>query len=182
MVLGVVLMDIVLSGDNAVVVAAAANGLPAAQRNKALVYGIGAAIVLRILVTAFAGWLLGFKGIAIIGGLALGWIAYRMVKSYFASEGEAPKRGTPIDLAQAVITIVIADISMSLDNVAAIAAMTRGHGWAMVFGLLLSVAIMGLGAKVVSLILEKYKWLQLIAAGLIVIVGLQLAVGSFFSR
>lgn len=180
----VVLLDLVLSGDNAVVVAAAANGLPQERRNKAILYGIGFAIGLRIILTACAGWLLGFKGVAILGGIALLWIAYKLGQGYFKSSAEeaAKKTNPSADLSLAIAAIVVADLSMSIDNVAAVAALTRSNPAAMIFGLILSVAIMGFGAKAISLVLEKYKWLQLAAAALIALLGLQMALASFFAR
>lgn len=183
LIVSVVLMDLALSGDNAVVVAAAANTLPKERRDQAMFWGIGAAIALRILLTGVSGWLLGFKGVAILGGLALLWIAYKMGKAWLAGEADPdPKALNAKDLGPAVIAIVIADVSMSIDNIAAIAAMTRGHAAVMVFGLLISVAIMFVGAKLLSGLLEKYPWVHAVAAGLIALIGLHMLFAAFFAR
>lgn len=173
----IVALDILLSGDNAVVIAGAANNLPRSLRDTALVGGIALALLVRILCVSFAGLLIHIKFISVAGGLMLFWIAYKMVKNYFHPQPEEDKKPPNAnELWAAILAIVIADVSMSLDNIVAIAGASRGHPWAMVFGLGLSVAILGLGARVVCSILERHKWVNLIGAGMIGYIGLTMLI------
>lgn len=173
----IVALDILLSGDNAVVVAGAANSLPRSLRNTALVGGIALALLVRILCVSVAGLLIHIKIISVAGGLMLFWIAYKMIKNYFNNTSEEEKQFKKTgDLLTALVAIVVADVSMSLDNIVAIAGLSRGHPWAMMFGLCLSVAILGLGAKVISVFLERHKWLNLVGAGMIGWVGLTMLI------
>lgn len=173
----IIALDILLSGDNAVVIAGAANNLPRSLRNTALVGGIALALLVRVLFVSVAGLLIHVKFISVAGGLMLFWIAYKMIKNYFHPVPEEEKQFRNAgDLLAAIAAIVIADVSMSLDNIVAIAGLSKGHPWAMVFGLALSVAILGLGARMVCSFLERYKWLNLCGAGMIGWIGLTMLI------
>lgn len=173
----IVALDILLSGDNVVVIAGAANSLPRSLRNPALIGGIALALVTRVLAVSVAGLLIHVKFISVAGGLMLFWIAYKMIKNYFHPVPEEEKQFKKVgDLWAAIVAIVIADVSMSLDNIVAIAGVSKGHPAAMVFGLALSVVILGLGARVVCSFLERYKWLNLCGAGMIAWIGLTMLI------
>lgn len=170
----VIALDIILSGDNAVVIAGAANTLPHKLRNKALFLGIALALVVRIAFVAVAGLLLHVKILSVAGGLLLFWIAYRMVRPPKPVDDEGVKPAWSDSMFVAIGSIVAADVVMSLDNVVAVAGLTRGHPWAMIAGLALSVAILGAAAKMVSLLLNAHKWISWIGAALVAWVGLTL--------
>jgi YjbE family integral membrane protein len=154
--LQVILIDLVLAGDNAIVIGLAAAGLPKEQRGKAILVGVAAATGLRIVFAAVATWLLAIIGLLLAGGILLLWVCWKMWRELRASTNSAseaqldpdavagPSRKT---FAQAAWQIVIADVSMSLDNVLAVAGAAREHPAVLVFGLGLSVALMGLAAS-----------------------------------
>jgi YjbE family integral membrane protein len=174
--LQVIFVDLILAGDNAIVVGMVAAGLPVADRKKIIFAGIVAATVMRILFALITVQLLQIVGLVLAGGLLLLWVCWRLWRDI----DERRKRG-PLDplaradvetrptktMRQAVVQIVIADISMSLDNVLAVAGIAREHTWVLVVGLVLSVAFMGLAAAIIAHLLERYHWVAYI--GLIVI-------------
>jgi YjbE family integral membrane protein len=185
--LQVILIDLVLAGDNAIVIGLAAAGLPANQRNKAVIIGIGAATALRI---AFAGvtvQLLQLVGLLLAGGILLLWVCWKMWRElrhqmsaeYRAQEalaeagsdadGSGPPRKT---LRQAAVQIIVADVSMSLDNVLAVAGAAREHPYVLIFGLLLSIALMGVAASLIARLLNKYRWIAYIGLAIILFVAL----------
>lgn len=173
-------IDIALAGDNAVVVGMAAAGLAPEQRRRAIVLGIGAAALLRIIFALIATQLMQITEVLFIGGLLLIWVCYRMFRdlrtghtaqSEHAAEGFGAQ---PKTFATAMWTIVIADVSMSLDNVLAVAAAAREHPFIMAFGLLLAVALMGVAASYIARMLDKYRWIGWAGLLLIVYVALHL--------
>jgi YjbE family integral membrane protein len=183
-ILQVVLIDIALAGDNAIVVGMAAAGLPAEQRRRAIVVGVGAAAVLRILFAAFTLQLLDVIGLLLAGGILLLWVAWKLWRELQAGEraeeaaGERaledggptlPERGK--SFASAVTQIVIADVSMSLDNVLAVAGAAREHVFALVFGLALSVALMGLAATLIARLLQRFRWIAYLGVLMILYVA-----------
>ncbi|HYZ31839.1 MAG TPA: YjbE family putative metal transport protein [Crenalkalicoccus sp.] len=176
--LQIIWLNIVLSGDNAVVIGLAAAGLPAKQRNRAVLFGIVAAAVLRILFSLFATRLLAFWWIDILGGLALLWITWTFVQELRekAEEEEHPETAHHHEksLMQALWQIIVADVSMSLDNVLAVAAVARGHEMLLVFGLLFSVVLMGVLGGVLARLLERYRIIGWIGVILIAWVGVKL--------
>ena len=170
-------LNIVLSGDNAVVIGMAAAGLPAHQRSRAVLFGIIAAAVLRIVFSVFATYLLGLWWIAFIGGAALLYIAWTFLRELLhhgeeetGEEGEAKEKS----LAAALWQIVIADVSMSLDNVLAVAAGGRNALGLLVLGLLLSIVLMGLLGGFLARLLDRFKIIAYIGVALIAWIGLEL--------
>jgi YjbE family integral membrane protein len=179
--LQVVLIDLVLAGDNAIVIGLAAAGLPEAQRGKAILIGIVAATMLRILFAGLATQILQIVGLLFAGGILLLWVCWKMWRELRASSAEPIKAmqavgavaGTNPDgkprktLVQATSQIIVADVSMSLDNVLAVAGAAREHPVVLIFGLILSVAMMGAAASFISRLLQNHRWIAY--AGLIVI-------------
>ncbi len=173
----VVMIDLVLAGDNAVVIGLAAAGLPKEQRGKAIVIGVIAATILRILFALVATQLLAIIGLLFAGGVLLLWVCWKMWRElstpHHADQeaiegkdlaGNAIQKKT---LAQAVAQIVVADVSMSLDNVLAVAGAAHDHPWILVFGLALSVVLMGVAATFIARLLSKHRWIAYV--GLIII-------------
>lgn len=174
----VLFIDIVLAGDNAIVVGMAAAGLPVEQRRKAIFWGIIAATVMRIGFAAITQQLLAIVGITLAGGVLLLWVCWKMFRElreggHEAEEhavdataedtGEAPRKTLP----QAISQILIADVSMSLDNVLAVAGAAKDHTWVLVVGLAISVVLMGVAATLIASLLNKHRWIAWV--GLIVI-------------
>lgn len=181
----VVLIDVALAGDNAIAVGMAAAGLPVAQRRRAIVVGVMAAAVLRILFAIFTVHLLEIIGLLLAGGILLLWVAWKLWRELRAAaaeqEAEAALDGDAVaplaptkTLAAAVTQIVAADVSMSLDNVLAVAGAAREHEIVLVFGLVLSVALMGLAASVIAHLLKRYHWIAYIGLAIIVYVALRM--------
>jgi len=179
--LQVVLIDLVLAGDNAIVIGLAAAGLPEAQRGKAILIGIVAATVLRILFAGLTTQILQIVGLLFAGGILLLWVCWKMWRELRASSAEpikameaaAAAAGTDPEgkrrktLAQATSQIIVADVSMSLDNVLAVAGAAREYPVVLVFGLILSIAMMGAAASFIAGLLQKHRWIAYV--GLIVI-------------
>ncbi|MEX1179821.1 MAG: YjbE family putative metal transport protein, partial [Cucumibacter sp.] len=158
----VVLIDIALAGDNAVVIALAAQGLPAEKRGKAIAFGIVGATALRILFASITVQLLSVVGLLLAGGILLLWVCWKMWRELRPARGAIRGGGNAVTspapprtktFGQAAAQIVIADVSMSLDNVLAVAGAAREHPVVLVFGLILSVALMGFAAMVISKLL-----------------------------
>ena len=168
----VVLIDVVLAGDNAIVVGALAAGLPPADRKRVILIGIVAALVLRIGFALAATWLLGLVGLVLAGGLLLLWVAWKMWREIrHDASGVRDDTGPPRPaktFAAAAMQVAIADLSMSIDNVLAVAGAAREHPGIMVIGLVLSVALMGIAANFIARYIERYRWIAYV--GLLVIV------------
>ena len=180
----VVLVDLVLAGDNAIVVGIAVAGLPAEQRLRVMVLGIGAATVLRIVFASFTVQLLQIIGLLLAGGLLLLWVCWKLWRELRSGrlielpgeEGEAgaPRPAVQKTMRQAVTQIIVADVSMSLDNVLAVAGVARDHAWVLVFGLALSVAFMGLAAAVIARLLGRFHWIAYVGLAVILYVALRM--------
>ncbi|MDE2385306.1 MAG: TerC family protein [Alphaproteobacteria bacterium] len=187
----VVMIDLVLAGDNAIVIGLAAAGLPKAQRTKAILVGIGAATVLRILFAVVAIQLLKLIGLALVGGLLLLWVCWKMYRElrHEDAHGDAAEAISGEDLdrdgkiaghtprktfASAAWQIVVADISMSLDNVLAVAGAAREHPYVLAAGLVLSVALMGLAASLIARVLNRYRWIAYVGLAVILYVALDM--------
>ena len=170
-VLGIIVIDLVLSGDNAIVIGMAAHRLPPKQRRLAILVGGGAAILLRISLTAIAALLLTIPGLQAVGGLLLLWIAFKLLK-----EEEEDTQGvrTAETFRSAVLTILLADVVMSLDNVLGVAAASNGNLELLLFGLVLSVAILMLGGNLVAKLVDRLWWLAYVGAGVIAWTGTDL--------
>lgn len=184
----VVMIDLVLAGDNAIVIGMAAAGLPKAQRGKAILVGIAAATVLRILFATVAVQLLQLIGLVLVGGILLLWVCWKMYRELLDGHGanDALESVTDEDLdhdgaishrttktfSQAAWQILIADISMSLDNVLAVAGAARDHPMVLIFGLILSIALMGLAATFIAKLLNNHRWIAYVGLAIILYVAL----------
>ena len=178
----IILIDIVLAGDNAIVVGALAAGLPPEQRKRVIMIGVLAALVLRILFALIVTQLLQVVGLVLAGGLLLLWVAWRMYRE-LRHEGESAGSDEVLgdehsglrpakSFASAAWGVAVADVSMSLDNVLAVAGAAREHPWVLVFGLILSVILMGVAASVIARYIERYRWIGWV--GLLVILWVAL--------
>lgn len=188
----VILIDLALAGDNAVVIGMAAAGLPSEMRRKAILWGILAATLMRISLAVVTTQLLAVVGLLLAGGLLLLWVAWKMWEElhYTAKqETQAQEALAEADLdadgviaapaqnksfRQAITQIMIADISMSLDNVLAVAGAARNHPAALVFGLALSIALMGFAAAVIARLLDRYRWIAYVGLLVILFVALRM--------
>jgi YjbE family integral membrane protein len=188
----VIMIDLVLAGDNAIVIGLAAAGLPKEQRNKAILIGIIAATVLRIIFALTTTWLLELgPGLLVGGGLLLLWVCWKMWRELRdgGSHNEGAEAITDEDIdrsgsvagnsprktfAQAAWQIVIADVSMSLDNVLAVAGSAKDHPTVLVFGLALSIALMGFAATFVARLLNKHRWIAYVGLAIILYVAVQM--------
>jgi len=168
----VILVDLVLAADNAIAVGMAAAGLPAEMRRKAIILGIGAAAVMRIGFALATVALLKIPGILLFGGLLLLWVCWKLYgelrQMHNAGEGIDDEQGDGKTFRAAIIQIVVADISMSLDNVLAVAGIARDHTNILIIGLVLAVLLMGVAATYVASLLKRYPWIAWV--GLVVIV------------
>jgi YjbE family integral membrane protein len=173
----VVIVDLVLAGDNAVVVGMAAAGLSEHDRRRAVVLGIAAAAALRIVFAVFISGLLNVIGLTLAGGLLLLWVLWKLAREIMAEwnlhrrstaiPGESDQQSPPKSLARAFTQIVIADVSMSLDNVIAVAGAARHHFVILVIGLALSVGLTGIAASVIARMLHRFYWISYV--GLVII-------------
>jgi YjbE family integral membrane protein len=182
----VVLIDLVLAGDNAIVVGALAAGLPAAQRKKVILIGIAASLVLRIIFALLVTQLLQIVGLILAGGLLLLWVAWRMWREinpssvlidapgdnddFVATDAPAPAKS----FAAAAWSVALADVSMSLDNVLAVAGAAREHPDILIAGLVLSVAMMGIAANIIAQYIERYRWIAYVGLAVIVYVAFKM--------
>jgi YjbE family integral membrane protein len=175
--LQVVMIDLVLAGDNAIVIGLAASGLDTKLRGRAILIGIVAATVLRIAFAAFTIELLEIVGLLLAGGVLLLWVCWKMWRelrnSRRATSAEVAGGGTlaPKTLWQAAWQIIVADVSMSLDNVLAVAGAAREHPAALVFGLGLSIVMMGVAASLIARLLERHRWITYIGLAVILYVA-----------
>ena len=172
----IVFIDLVLAGDNAIVIGMVASQFKNELRKKIIFWGIGAAIILRIIFTLITAYLLQINGLKTLGGLLLLYIAYRLYKDVIKNEIEEEKKietNNP-SLFKAIITIIIADVSMSLDNVLGVAGAARDHYILLVFGLILSILLMATVATIISKWIKKYKWIGWLGLLAILAVALEL--------
>jgi YjbE family integral membrane protein len=211
---GIIWVDLVLAGDNAVVVGMAAAGLPREQRTKVIVIGIAAATLLRVTFAFFTTQLMDFISLIILGGVLLLWVSWKLwrelreqahedkavedLEAEFRGEPEgngvlglrpalasAPDNGAPRKtFTQAVVQIVLADVSMSLDNVIAVGSIAHSHPtWVLVVGLVLSVAFMGIAATLIAGLLKKYRWIGYVGLAIILYVAVHMIyMGSVMAK
>jgi len=175
--LSIILIDLVLSGDNAVVIGMAAHRLPERQRKMAILFGAGAAIVLRIGLTAIATLLLLLPWVRLIGGALLLWIGFKLLKE---EEEQHEGTGGSERLIEAITTIIIADVVMSVDNILGVAAAAHGDIGLLIFGLVLSMAIMLLGGSLIARMIDKFWWLVYLGSAVIIWTGAEMMFGDPF--
>ena len=177
----VLMIDIVLAGDNAIVVGALAAGLPPDQRRKVIMIGIIAALVLRIVFALSVSLLMSIIGLVFAGGILLLWVAWRMFRELRhagMTEGQDPTEHDGIPQTKTFLgaawAVALADVSMSLDNVLAVAGAAREHPGILVIGLLLSVALMGVAANVIARYIERYRWIAYVGLAVILYVAVKM--------
>ncbi|QDP41063.1 TerC family protein [Radiobacillus deserti] len=161
--LKIIAIDIILSGDNAIVIAMATKNLPKEQQNKAIFWGTAGAVILRILFAIVIVYLLQIPYVHLIGGLLLLYIAYKVL----VEDEEEAHIKSHNGLQKAVMTIIIADAAMSLDNVVAVAGAAHGHIGMIALGVLISIPIMIFGSKLIVKVLEKFRWIAYIGSGIL---------------
>ena len=183
----VIMIDLVLAGDNAIVIGLAAAGLPKEQRSKAILVGIIAATLMRIGFASITVQLLQIIGLLLAGGVLLLWVCWKMWRELRAPvhhdiddlENQLNADGTPAGprktMAQAIWQITLADVSMSLDNVLAVAGAARDHPTILIFGLALSIALMGLAANFIARLLQNHRWIAYVGLVIILYVALDMS-------
>ena len=157
----IVFIDLVLAGDNAIIIGMVASQFQADQRKKIIFWGIGAAVVLRIIFTLVAAYLLQINGLRLIGGILLLYIVYKLYIDVIKNSSEN-KKNIKVDnssLLKAITTVIIADVTMSLDNVLGVAGAAKDHYVLLIFGLALSIALMATAANLISKWIKKYRWI-----------------------
>ena len=174
----ILVIDVVLAGDNAIVVGALAAGLPTEQRKKVIMIGVLAALVLRVIFALLVSQLLQIVGLILAGGLLLLWVAFKMWRELRHApynpgsaevEGDEHSGMKPAkSFASAAWGVALADVSMSLDNVLAVAGAAKDHPWVLVFGLVLSVILMGVAANFIAKYIERYRWIAYVGLAVIV--------------
>jgi YjbE family integral membrane protein len=181
--LEVILIDLTMAGDNVLIIGTIASGLPAKDRQRVIMVGVGMALIFLISFALMATWLLSITGLVLAGGLLLLWVAYNMyrelrpVKIIVADDPDTPEvEGPPQtkSFMQAAIAVTLADLSMSLDNVLAVASAAREHPTVLFFGLALSVTLMGLAANLVAKLVQRYHWIAWIGLAIILYVALNM--------
>ncbi len=172
----IVFIDLVLAGDNAIIIGMVASQFPPDQRKKIIFWGIGAAVILRIILTLLTAYLLQIKGLRLIGGLALLYICYKLYTDVI-KKSSTDNEKINVDYSsfwKAIWTVLIADFTMSLDNVLGVAGAAKDHYGLLVFGLVLSIALMATAATLISKWIKKYKWIGWIGLIAILAVSLEL--------
>lgn len=175
--LQVILIDVTLAGDNAVVIGLVVKSLSPSDRQKAIFAGIGIAAVIRILLALVAVKLLAVVGLTLAGGLLLLWVCWKMYRELRAEQSaEDAGQATPGSFGKAVFRILLADLSMSLDNVLAVAGAASEHPGILVAGLVLSVVLMGVAASFIARLLDRYKWISWVGLLIVFAVAIELIV------
>ena len=172
----IVLIDLVLAGDNAIIIGMVASQFPAEQRKKIIFWGISGAVILRIILTLLTAYLLQIKGLRLIGGLALLYIVYKLYVDVIKKQPDE-NHNIQVDNSsffKAISTVLIADFTMSLDNVLGVAGAAKDHYFLLIFGLLLSIAIMAVGATLISGWIKKYRWIAWLGLIAILVVAIEL--------
>ncbi len=158
----IILIDLVLAGDNAIIIGMVASQFKSDLRKKIIFFGIGAAVILRIFFTLIASYLLQIQGLKLIGGIILLYIVYKLYKDIVEGTNQESKSEIKVEsdsLFKAIWTIILADVSMSLDNVLGVAGAAKGHYYLLIFGLALSIALMAFAANLVARWIKTYKWI-----------------------
>ena len=172
----IIFIDLVLAGDNAIIIGMVASQFPPEQRKKIIFWGIGGAVILRIILTLLTAYLLQINGIRLFGGLALLYICYKLYKDVIA-KSSAHKDKISVGnstFIKAIWTILIADFTMSLDNVLGVAGAAKNHYWLLIFGLALSIVLMATAATLISGWIKKYSWIGWAGLIAILVVAIEL--------
>ena len=173
----IVFIDLVLAGDNAIIIGMVASQFPTDQRKKIIFWGIGAAVVLRIIFTLITAYLLQITGLRLIGGILLLYICYRLYKDVIKMNSNAEENIKKVDSSsfmKAITTVILADVTMSLDNVLGVAGAARDHYMLLIFGLVLSIVLMATAATLISGWIKKYKWIGWVGLLAILFVAIEL--------
>ena len=172
----IVFIDLVLAGDNAIIIGMVASQFPADQRKKIIFWGIGAAVILRIIFTLLTAYLLQINGLRLIGGILLLYICYKLYKDVIKNNSDK-NEDVKVDnstFMKAITTVIIADVTMSLDNVLGVAGAARDHYILLIFGLALSIILMATAATLISKWIKKYRWIGWIGLIAILVVAIEL--------
>ena len=171
----IILIDLVLAGDNAIIIGMVASQFDASQRKKIIFWGIGAAVVLRIIFTLITAYLLQIEGLRLIGGLLLLYIVYKLYTDVIRDSSDDKKiKIDKSSLSKAITTVIIADVTMSLDNVLGVAGAAKDHYYLLIFGLILSIILMATAATLISNWIKKYKWIAWAGLLAILVVAIEL--------
>ena len=171
----IIFIDLVLAGDNAIIIGMVASKFPLAQRKKIIFWGISGAIILRIILTMMTAYLLQIKGLRLVGGLLLLYIVYKLYVDII--KGSSNNESVKVDnssLIKAVWTVLLADFTMSLDNVLGVAGAAGNHFHLLIFGLVLSIILMAVAANLISEWIKKYKWIAWLGLLAILVVAIEL--------
>ena len=173
----IVFIDLVLAGDNAIIIGMVASQFPPEQRKKIIFWGIGAAVVLRIIFTLITAYLLQITGLRLIGGILLLYICYRLYEDVIKMNSKTEENVKKVDnssFMKAITTVILADVTMSLDNVLGVAGAARDHYMLLIFGLVLSIVLMATAATLISGWIKKYKWIGWVGLLAILFVAIDL--------
>ena len=173
----IVFIDLVLAGDNAIIIGMVASQFPTEQKKKIIFWGIGAAVVLRIIFTLITAYLLQITGLRLIGGILLLYICYRLYVDVIKMNGNAEENVKKVDnssFMKAITTVILSDVTMSLDNVLGVAGAARDHYMLLIFGLVLSIVLMATAATLISGWIKKYKWIGWVGLLAILFVAIEL--------
>ena len=172
----IIFIDLILAGDNAIIIGMVASKFPPAQRKKVIFWGIGGAVILRVILTLFTAYLLQITGLRLIGGILLLYIVYRLYTDVIKN-ADAIDKEIKVDnsnLLKSIWTVLLADFTMSLDNVLGVAGAAGHHYHLLIFGLILSIILMAVAANLISEWIKKYKWIAWFGLMAILIVALDL--------
>ena len=171
----IILIDLVLAGDNAIIIGMVASKFDSSERNKIIFWGIGGAVILRIFFTFFAAYLLQITGLSLIGGILLLYICYKLYRDVIQNKIE--EKNLEIDnsnFKKAILTVILADVTMSLDNVLGVAGAAKDHYTLLAFGLGLSILLMAFAANYTAKLIKKYSWISWVGLLAILIVAIEL--------
>ena len=172
----IVFIDLVLAGDNAIIIGMVASQFPVDQKKKIIFWGIGAAVILRIIFTLLTAYLLQITGLRLIGGILLLYICYKLYKDVIKNNS-SDNENIKVDnssFIKAITTVILADVTMSLDNVLGVAGAARDHYILLIFGLALSIILMATAANLISKWIKKYRWIGWIGLIAILVVAIEL--------
>ena len=182
----IILADIVLSGDNALIIGMAASAFSEKERKRLIFYGLMAAAILRIIFALVASYLISVPGLLLIGGLLLYWVCYKFYIDIRAFSKETDQTNENVtnkvrgqNFKKAIITIIIADVSMSLDNVIAVTAIAREQTYLLIFGIAFSILLMAVFATAIVKILSKFRWLSYFGLGFLIYLSTAMAIDGF---